>query len=118
MRDILFYKTAGNRCPVKEFLNGLNAKQAQKVTWVLKLIEDLPDVPMTYFKKLVNTEDIWEIRIKTGNDSFRLLGFFHGARLVVLDYAFQKKTRKTPRQAIKIAEQRKRDYFSRRKDNE
>ena len=81
----------------------------------MRLIEDLPIIPSNYFKKLTNTDDIWEIRIKVGSDIFRLLGFFDGANLVVLDYAFQKKTQKIPRQAIKVAEDRKRDYFDRRK---
>ena len=118
MREILFYKTAKGQCPVEEFLESLTVKQSQKVTWVLRLIEDLSVVPAKYFKKLSNTDDIWEIRIKVGSDIFRLLGFFDGANLVVLDYFFQKKTRKTPRQAIKMAEKRKQDYFERRKDNE
>jgi phage-related protein len=46
------------------------------------------------------------------------LGFFDGTNLVVLDYAFQKKTQKTPKNAIKTAEERKRDYFKRRMGNE
>lgn len=116
MREIHFYKTAKGQCPVEEFLESLTAKQSKKVTWVLRLIEDLPVVPSKYFKKLTNTDDIWEIRIKVGSDIFRLLGFFDGANLVVLDYAFQKKTQKTPRQVIKVAEDRKRDYFDRRKE--
>lgn len=114
MREVHFYETAQGQCPVEEFLDSLTAKQSRKVTWVLRLIEDLPVVPSKYFKKLTNTGDIWEVRIRVGNDIFRLLGFFDGATLVVLDYAFQKKTQKTPRQAIKIAEERKRDYFERR----
>ncbi|MBW6499601.1 MAG: type II toxin-antitoxin system RelE/ParE family toxin [Bacteroidales bacterium] len=31
----------------------------------------------------------------------------------MLNHAFQKKTQKTPKQAIKLAEERKRDYFKR-----
>ncbi len=116
MREILFYKTAKGQCPVEEFLESLTAKQSKKVTWVLRLIEDLPVVPSKYFKKLTNTDDIWEVRIKVGSDIYRLLGFFDGGNLVVLDYAFQKKTQKTPRQMIKVAEERKRDYFDRRKE--
>ena len=118
MREIIFYKTAKGKCPVEEFLETLSVKQSQKVTWVLRLIEDLPVVPSSYFKKLVSTDDIWEIRVKTGTDIFRLLGFFDGSKLIVLDHAFQKKTQKTPRQAIKKAEERKQDYFARRSDNE
>ena len=118
MREINFYKTTNGKCPVEKFLESLSAKQSQKVTWVLRLIEDIPIVPSKYFKKLVNTDEIWEIRIKSGKDIFRLLGFFDGPRLIVLDHAFQKKTQKTPRQAIKMAEERKRDYFIRRNCNE
>jgi phage-related protein len=75
-----------------------------------------PSCTFEVFKKLTYTDDILEIRIKVGSDIFRLLGFFDGANLVVLDYAFQKKTQKTPRQAIKVAEGRKHDYFDRRKE--
>lgn len=96
-------------------MNSLNPKQAQKVTWTLKLIEELASIPSQYFKKLVNTDDIWEVRIIYKSDIFRILGFIDGSKLVVLNYAFQKKTQKTPQQAIKTAEERKRDYFERRK---
>ncbi len=75
-------------------------------------------VPQHYFKKLVNTDDIWEVRVKSGGESYRLLGFFDGSNIVVLDYAFQKKTKKTPQNTIKTAEERKREYFKRRMENE
>lgn len=95
-------------------MEGLKPKEAQKVTWVLKLIEELPAIPKTYLKKLTNADDIWEVRIVFGNNIFRILGFFDGAKLIVLNHAFQKKTQKTPQQAIKTAETKKRDYFRRR----
>jgi phage-related protein len=115
MREILFYKTGSGKCPVEEFLESLPAKQARKVTWVLSLVEELPSIPSKYFKKLVNTNDIWEIRINYGGEIFRLLGFFDGPQLIILNHAFHKKTQKTPRQAIQIAETRKRDYFNNRR---
>jgi len=43
-----------------------------------------------------------------------LLGFFEGAKLIVLNHAFQKKTQKTPASAIALAEKRKKDYLRRR----
>ena len=79
------------------------------------LVEDLKDVPGQYFQKMTSTDDLWEIRVKAGSDIFRFLGFFDGAKLVVLAHAFQKKTQKTPRQAIRLAEERKQDYFRRKK---
>lgn len=96
-------------------MDSLNGKQAQKVAWVLKLVEDLPVVPIQYFKKLVNTDDLWEVRVQFGNDIFRLLGFMAAGELVILTNGFAKKTQKTPPQEITLAEQRKREYLSRKK---
>jgi phage-related protein len=115
MRTIIFYRTESGNCPVEKFLDSLNPKQAQKVLWVLQLVEELSLVPAQYFKKLVNTEDIWEVRVRVGREIFRLLGFFDGPRLIVLNHAFQKKTQKTPAGAIALAENRKRDYLRRKK---
>ena len=84
MREVKFYKTESGKCPVEDFLEALTSKQSQKVTWVLQLIEELPSVPSQYLKKLVNTDDIWEVRIVVGTDIFRLLGFFDGSNLIVL----------------------------------
>jgi len=115
MIEIKFYKKSNGKCPIEKFLDSLTANQAQKATWVLQVIEELPKVPTTYLKKLVNTDDIWEVRLKLGNNTFRLLGFFDGPELIILNHAFQKKTQKTPKRDIKLAEERKRDYFERRK---
>jgi phage-related protein len=114
MREILFYETSSGQKPIEDFLEQLTSKQAQKVTWVLKLIEELDRVPSKYFKKMINTDELWEVRASFGSNIFRLLGFLDGPNLVVLDHAFQKKTQKTPKQAIKIAEERRKDYFRRK----
>ena len=115
MRTIIFYKLDSGECPVTDFLDQLPSKQAQKVAWVLQLIEQLDVVPVTYFKKLVNTDNIWEVRTQVGNDILRLLGFLDDDNLVVLANGFQKKTQKTPKSEIEIAESRKRDYFQRKR---
>ena len=115
MRELIFYKTTSGKCPVQEFLDKLSSKQARKAAWVLSLIEELETVPGQYFKKLVNTEDLWEVRVRTGSNNFRFLSFFDGPYLVVLAHAFQKKTQKIPWQALRVAEERKSDYLKRRK---
>ncbi|MCK4426018.1 MAG: type II toxin-antitoxin system RelE/ParE family toxin [Deltaproteobacteria bacterium] len=114
MREVIFYRTGMGRSPIDEFLNTLSSNQARKVAWVLNLVEELDIVPSQYFQKMPNTEDLWEVRVRTGSNIFRFLGFFDGTKLVVLSHAFQKKTRKTPRQAIQLAEERKRNYFRRK----
>ena len=114
MREIIFYRTQTNECPIEQFLDSLNSKQAQKVTWVLQLIEELELIPATYFKKLTNTDDLWEIRVQQGNNIFRLLGFFDAENFVVLTNGFQKKTQKTPKSEMLLSEQRKKDYLIRK----
>ena len=54
VREILFYKTAGGKSPVQEFLDSLSSKQAQKAAWTMRLVEDLDNVPGQYFQKMVN----------------------------------------------------------------
>ena len=115
MKVIYFYRTESGSCPVEEFLESLQSKQAQKVAWVLQLIEEFDVVPVQYFKKLVNTDDLWEVRVQTGGNIFRIIGFLDDEQLVVLNHAFQKKTQKTPKNDIKLAEMRKRDYLNRRR---
>ena len=115
MREILFYRMESGRCPIEDFLDSLSSKQAQKVAWVLELVEELDLVPVQYFKKLVGSEEIWEVRVQVGNNIFRILGFLDGKDLVVLNHAFQKKTQKTPVKEIRVAENRKRDYIARKK---
>jgi len=78
MRQIKFYRTRAGKSPVEEFLDSLNSKHAEKVTWTFRLIEDMDQVPVQYFKKLKNTDDIWEVRARIGSHSFwifdRLVG--------------------------------------------
>lgn len=113
MRNVVFFRDANGRNPIEDFLDSIPAKDAQKVTWVLSLIEELDVIPKTYFKKLVNTDDIWEVRTRIGSNSYRVLCFLHTNELVVLTNGFRKKTEKTPRNEIQLAESRKADWLRR-----
>ena len=115
MNSIKFYKDINNRSPIEEFLNNLKAKDAQKVSWVLELIEDHDIVPKTYFKKMTNTDDIWEVRIQSGSNGYRLMCFRHANKIIILTNGFQKKTQKTPKNEILLAEKRKKDWLRRNK---
>lgn len=115
MRTVNFYRTESGKSPVEDFLDSLSGKQAQKVIWVLRLVEELDVVPRKYLKKLVNTDDIWEVRVQFGGNIFRLLGFFDGKTLMILTNGFSKKSQKTPRQEIELATRRKNEYLSRKR---
>ena len=111
MRKIKFYKSKSGKSPVLKFLKQLTAKQKKKSAFVFSLVEELDIVPKEYFKKLIGTDDLWEIRIQSGNNIFRILGFLDGKNLVILNHAFVKKSQKTPKKEIKIAEKRKQEYL-------
>ena len=113
MRTINFYKTDAGISPVEEFLDSLNSEQAQKVVWVMQLIEELEMPPKQYFKKLKNTDDIWEIRVIYSGSIFRILGFFLDHSVFIATNGFQKKTQKTPAAEILRATRYKRDYLRR-----
>jgi len=103
-RIVTFYKTIDGKCPVQEFLDSLPSKAAQKVTWVLSLLEDLDVVPSSYFKKLVGTEEIWECRIQFASNAYRIFCFLADNSVVVLTHGFAKKARK--HQNLKSKKQR------------
>ncbi|MCF8241308.1 MAG: type II toxin-antitoxin system RelE/ParE family toxin [Melioribacteraceae bacterium] len=115
MPEVNFYQSESGKYPVIEFLDSLNGKQAQKITWVFELFEEMSVVPRQYFKKLKNTDDIWEIRIIFSGDIFRILGFFERNNNFILTNGFIKKSQKTPQSEIKLAEERKRNYYERKK---
>jgi len=113
-RLIEFYKETGIS-PITEFFDSLTSKTAQKVLWVLKLVEELERVPSKYFKKLEGTEEIWEVRADIGHDAVRLLGFWSEGSLIILTNGFQKKSQKTPSNEIALAEIRRKNYLRRTK---
>jgi phage-related protein len=114
MRRVIFYKAEGGSSPVEEFLDGLSSQAARKVAWVLKLVEELDRVPTQYLKRLVNTNGLWEVRVASAGNAYRILCFFDGKAWLVLNHAFCKKSQRTPRHAIVLAEERRRDYLRRK----
>jgi phage-related protein len=112
-RNVIFYRSASGACPVKHFLDSLPGQIAQKIVWVLRLVEDLDSVPVKYFAKLSGTGGIWECRINAASNAYRILCFFSGASSVILTNGFIKKGRKPPRNEIEKAEARRKDFIRR-----
>lgn len=117
-RFVTFYKTVDGKCPVQDFLDSLPGKAAQKVAWVLNLLEDLDAVPSSYFKKLAGTKEIWECRIQFASNAYRIFCFFVDNSVVVLTHGLIKKSQKTPKSEIEKAEAYRRDFLKRRTQHE
>ena len=113
MIEVRFFRTTSGSNPVEEFFDTLSDKQVEKILWVLRIIRDLDYIPKEYFKKLIGTEDLWEVRVKYGNNHYRLLGFFIKNKIIIFTNGFAKKTQKTPRKEIKLAQARKKEYMNR-----
>ena len=109
--SVNFYKTSSLKCPVVDFLDSHIGKVAQKVTWVLKLIEETPKVPKEYFKKL-SPYDIWEVRINFSGNKYRILSFLYEKSQLILTHGFIKKTQKTPKNEIDKALAYKEDFLN------
>lgn len=114
-RTVIFYTTAEGKCPARDFLDALSAKTAQKVTWVLRLVEELDFIPAAYFKKLTGSEEIWECRIQFGSNAYRFFCFFMKSEVIVLTHGLIKKTQKTPKSEIEKAEACRKDFMRRQK---
>lgn len=104
-RTIIFYKDY-----FQEFFIKQEDKVKDKIIWTFDLIEELQRVPETYLKHLENTNGLYEIRIQSGSDIFRIFCFFDRGQLVVLVNGFQKKSQKTPKQEIEKALKIKEEY--------
>ena len=110
-REIIFF--GGN---VIEFYKSQDSKVQLKIEYVLDLVRFERQVPIKFFKKLESTNGIFEVRIITSQKSIRILCFQDEGILVVLTNAFVKKTQKTPKNEIKLAENIKTEYLKQKED--
>lgn len=106
VRTIIFYENY-----FTEFFLKQKQKVKDKIVWTLDLIEIIEKVPETYLKHIEGTEKLFEIRVQSGSDIFRIFCFFDQGNLVVLANGFQKKTQKTPKQEIAKALNIRLEYY-------
>lgn len=106
LRNIFYYKNY-----YLDFFNTLNPKVKLKFNWTLKLVATVDKIPLKYFKHITSSTGIYEIRVEVGSDIYRVFSFFDKGNLIVLINGFQKKTQKTPKKEIELAEKLKKEYF-------
>jgi phage-related protein len=106
IREALYYENH-----FIDFFQTLKPDVQKKVLWTIKLVESLDRVPEKYFKHLTNTTGLFELRIEVGSDIYRVFSFFDKGKLIIIINGFQKKTQKTPKKEIELAEKIKAKYF-------
>jgi phage-related protein len=110
-REIIFF---GDK--VIDFYKSQDSKIQLKIEYVLDLVRFERQIPIKFFKKLESTNGIYEVRVITSQKSIRILCFQDEGTLVVLTNAFVKKTQKTPKNEIKLAEHLKVQYLKQKED--
>lgn len=111
IREIIFF---GDK--VIDFYKSQDSKVQLKIEYVLDLVRFEKQVPIKFYKKLESTDGIYEVRVITYQKSIRILCFQNEGTLVVLTNAFIKKTQKTPKNEIKLAETLKTEYLKQKED--
>lgn len=106
IRQIFFYGDY-----FEKFYEQLNDKIKLKFDFVLNLIANIELVPEKFLKHLEGTEGLYEIRVKVSRNIFRVFCFFDEERLIILLNAYQKKSQRTPKREIFLAEKLKRQYL-------
>jgi len=110
-REIIFFKNH-----FIEFYLDQNLKVQEKIDYVLTLIRTVDRVPEKFLKHLTGTDGLYEVRIESGSNIFRIFCFFDEGQLVVLLNGIQKKTQKTPSKEIDKAERLKKEYLEEKKN--
>ena len=72
------------------------------------------DVGYPYVDSITDTK-LFEIRVEQQKNIYRILYFAYTGKRFILLHGFQKKTQKTPRRHIDIAEDRRKEFISRGK---
>ena len=106
VRDVHYYKDY-----YLDFFETLKPDVKRKFNWTLKLLATIDRVPVKYFKHMEGTTGLFEVRVEVGSDIYRVFSFFDEGRLIILLNGFQKKSQKTPKNEIELAEKLKKQYF-------
>ena len=111
-RELFFYKDY-----FKLFYSDQTTKVKNKILWTLQIIESIGRIPEIYFKHMEGTDGLYEIRVQSGSNIYRIFCFFDNNDLVVIGHGFQKKTQKTPQKEIERAEKIKNEYYAEKQES-
>ena len=111
--EIEFYQDSQGNIPVQDFICQQSAKVEAKIYKYIDLLQDFGlSLGRPYVEKLKGS-DVWELKIRHSSNRYRILYFASSEHKFILLHAFLKKTAKTPKNEIEIAQSRIFDYKAR-----
>lgn len=114
--SVLFFVEDDGDSPVRTFLRSLDRTTRARFGWS---IEQLRIRNVSAREPLVKKLDnrLWELREESSTNIFRVIYCFVSGRRIVLLHGFQKKTQRTPRGEIEIAQRRLTRFLERDKES-
>lgn len=94
------------------FLTAQTKDVQRKIFKVIESIETLEQVPNKFLKSIKGTRGLFEARIRSGSNIWRVFCFFDEDALVILLNGFQKKNQKTPQKEINKALRLMQSYYN------
>lgn len=93
--EVEFYETKSGRCPVRDFLGSLQAKDRVFAVRGLERLELFgPELRRPHVDYL--RDNIYELRVQTPNGGLRVFYFFFDRRKIVMTHGIRKKTGQVP----------------------
>lgn len=106
MLRLLYFTTASNRQPVKDFLDQQDVKAQVKIREVLQFFREYGfHLPDQYLRRMSGTNSLWELRAKYRGRQYRIFVARFEDDAVLL-HGIIKKTQKTPQQDLQTAQER------------
>ena len=99
-----------------EFMEGLTAKERDKVDYGLVLLKTQDWLPTKFVKHI--RDGLYELRTEYNGNIYRVFFIFDEGNIVVLFNGFQKKTQKTPSSEITKALMIKGRYYEYKRGND
>ncbi len=92
------------------FIKQQPEKVQNKIFKIVEILEILEFIPKQYLKSIKGTKGLYEVRIRLGNNIWRVFCFFDKDCIVILLNGFTKKSQRTPNSEIEKAERLMEQY--------
>ena len=83
-----------------EFYQKQDQDVKNKIQYVFEIIKQVDRVPKKFFKHLVGTDGVYEIRVEVQSNIYRFFCCFDKGKLIILFNGFHKKTQETPKKEL------------------
>ena len=110
----VYYTTPSGEIPVENFIESLTEDSQDAFFYKTKLLEEYgPQLRRPHTDSI--EDGIFELRFVGKEGRIRILFFFFYENRIIFTNGFVKKTPKTPRNEMKLAKQRRKEYLQRRR---